>query len=138
MQLVLWFPCSKKQQKWRYRLFPLSANWKSFCTITSALDFFLPTCTWTLHQKVQFSHVQIAKMLQICCECEIHIKQFFAAPKSKGYKKLVASSSFLLMAMNCTPKCPMQARTGCGKVKYTAFGTKKGPKTDSELFSLTL
>ena len=38
------------------------------------------------------------------------------------------------MAMNCTPKCPMQARTGCGKVKYTAFGTKKGPKTDSELF----
>ena len=40
LQLVLWFPCSKKQQKWRYRLFPLSANWKSFCTITSALDFF--------------------------------------------------------------------------------------------------
>ena len=29
-------------------------------------------------------------MLQICCKCEIHIKQCFAAPKSKEYTKLVA------------------------------------------------
>jgi hypothetical protein len=28
----------------------------------------------------------------------------------------------------------MQARTGCEKVKCTAFGTKTGPKPDSELF----
>ena len=36
--------------------------------------------------------------------------------------------------MNCTPKSPMQARTGCEKVKCTAFGTKTGPKTDLKLF----
>ena len=36
--------------------------------------------------------------------------------------------------MNCTPKSTMQARTGCEKVKCTAFGTKTGPKTDFKLF----
>ena len=120
---------------------------------------FLPK-KWTLHQKVQFSHEQIAKkvqstvvgtkMLQICCKCEkayrmrkmqicckfeiayIHIWLCFAAPTSKGYTKLSASSRFLLMAMKCTPS------TGCERVKCTIFGTKKGPKQIQGCFSLTL
>ena len=33
LQLVLWFPCSKKKGKWRYRLFALSSNWKVFLTV---------------------------------------------------------------------------------------------------------
>ena len=64
-------------------------------------------------------------MLQICCKFEIayiHIWLCFAAPTSKGYTKLSASSRFLLMAMKCTPS------TGCERVKCTIFGTKKGPK----------
>ena len=34
----------------------------------------------------------------------------------------------------CTPNSPMQPSTGCEKVKCTVFGTKKGPKRDTQLF----
>ena len=76
----------------------------------------------------------VPKCCKFAASTKKHIKPFFAVPTSKGYTKLVTSSSFTFVAMKCTPNSPMQPSTGCEKLKCTVFGTDKGPKTDTQLF----
>ena len=55
----------------------------------------------------------VPKWCKFAVSANFHIKQFFNAPTSKGYTKLVARSSLTFAAINCTPNSHKQPSTGC-------------------------